>query len=52
MEKILRTNPDIGKIYVMVKAKDTQAALKRLQKEVFVLFLLHASRPHVLLLTN
>jgi len=52
MEKILRTNPDVGKIYVMVKAKDTQAALKRLQKEVFVLFLLHASRPHVLLLTN
>jgi thioester reductase-like protein len=37
MEKILRTNPDIGKIYVVVKAKDTEAALKRLQHEVYII---------------
>ena len=36
MEKILRTNPDIGKIYVVVKAKDTEAAFKRLQHEVYI----------------
>jgi alcohol-forming fatty acyl-CoA reductase len=30
----LRTNPDVGKIYVLVKAKDGVAALKRLQNEV------------------
>lgn len=34
IEKILRTDPDIGKIYVMVKAKDDKTALKRLQTEV------------------
>ncbi|CAD6343501.1 unnamed protein product [Miscanthus lutarioriparius] len=34
IEKILRMSPDIGKIYVVVKAKDTEAALKRLQNEV------------------
>ncbi|XP_062221145.1 fatty acyl-CoA reductase 2, chloroplastic-like [Phragmites australis] len=34
IEKILRTNPDVGKIYVMIKAKDSEAALKRLQNEV------------------
>ncbi|KAL6642511.1 hypothetical protein ACP70R_020692 [Stipagrostis hirtigluma subsp. patula] len=34
IEKILRTNPDVGRIYVMIKAKDTEAALKRLQTEV------------------
>ncbi|KAL6642512.1 hypothetical protein ACP70R_020693 [Stipagrostis hirtigluma subsp. patula] len=34
IEKIMRTNPDVGKIYVMIKAKDTEAALKRLQNEV------------------
>ncbi|TVU48270.1 hypothetical protein EJB05_07900 [Eragrostis curvula] len=34
IEKILRTNPDVGKIYVLIKAKDSGAALKRLQTEV------------------
>ncbi|KAJ1254742.1 hypothetical protein BS78_K331300 [Paspalum vaginatum] len=34
IEKILRANPDIGKIYIVIKAKDTQAALKRIQNEV------------------
>ncbi|CAN6231640.1 unnamed protein product, partial [Urochloa humidicola] len=34
IEKILRTNPEVGKIYVIIKAKDTEAALKRLQTEV------------------
>ncbi|OEL29049.1 Fatty acyl-CoA reductase 2 [Dichanthelium oligosanthes] len=34
IEKILRTNPEVGKIYVLIKTKDTEGALKRLQKEV------------------
>lgn len=34
IEKILRTNPDVGKIYVLIKAKDTEAALQRLLNEV------------------
>ncbi|KAF0912883.1 hypothetical protein E2562_019466 [Oryza meyeriana var. granulata] len=34
IEKILRTNPDVAKIYVLIKAKDSDAALKRLQNEV------------------
>uniref|UniRef100_A0A0D9VPY6 Fatty acyl-CoA reductase n=1 Tax=Leersia perrieri TaxID=77586 RepID=A0A0D9VPY6_9ORYZ len=34
IEKILRTNPDVGKIYVLIKAKDSDAALKRLLNEV------------------
>ncbi|CAD6202266.1 unnamed protein product [Miscanthus lutarioriparius] len=34
IEKILRTNPDVGKIYVLIKAKDSEAALRRLQNEV------------------
>ncbi|KAL6902412.1 hypothetical protein ACP4OV_005288 [Aristida adscensionis] len=34
IEKILRTNPDVGKIYVLIKAKDSKAALQRLQNEV------------------
>ncbi|GJN20676.1 hypothetical protein PR202_gb08079 [Eleusine coracana subsp. coracana] len=34
IEKILRTDPDIGKIYVMVKAKDKETAIKRLQTEI------------------
>ncbi|KAM0834364.1 hypothetical protein ACQ4PT_063630 [Festuca glaucescens] len=34
IEKILRTNPDVGKIYVLIKAKDSEAALQRLQNEV------------------
>ena len=35
IEKILRTNPDVGKIYVLIKAKDSEAALRRLQNEVW-----------------
>ncbi|KAF7050415.1 hypothetical protein CFC21_058787 [Triticum aestivum] len=34
IEKILRTNPDVGKIYVLIKAKDSETALQRLQNEV------------------
>ncbi|KAL6653095.1 hypothetical protein ACP70R_012020 [Stipagrostis hirtigluma subsp. patula] len=34
IEKILRTNPDIGKIYVLIKARDAEAAMKRLHNEV------------------
>ncbi|CAN6302156.1 unnamed protein product [Urochloa humidicola] len=34
IEKILRTNPEVGKIYVLIKAKDSEAALRRLQNEV------------------
>lgn len=34
IEKILKTDPDVGKIYVMVKAKDNDTAQKRLQTEV------------------
>ncbi|RLN38816.1 hypothetical protein C2845_PM01G04160 [Panicum miliaceum] len=34
IEKILRTNPDVGKIYVLIKAKNSEAALRRLQNEV------------------
>jgi fatty acyl-CoA reductase len=30
----LRANPDVGKIYVMIKAKDAEEAFKRLQTEV------------------
>ncbi|KAF8776311.1 hypothetical protein HU200_003651 [Digitaria exilis] len=33
IEKILRTNPDVGKIYVLIKAKDSDAALRRLHNE-------------------
>ncbi|XP_044982728.1 fatty acyl-CoA reductase 2, chloroplastic-like [Hordeum vulgare subsp. vulgare] len=34
IEKILRTNTDVGKIYVLIKAKDSETALQRLQNEV------------------
>ncbi|CAL5021989.1 unnamed protein product [Urochloa decumbens] len=34
IEKILRESPSVGKIYVVIKAKDTEAASKRLQSEV------------------
>ncbi|XP_072977375.1 fatty acyl-CoA reductase 2, chloroplastic-like isoform X2 [Typha angustifolia] len=34
IEKILRTTPDVGKIYVVIKAKDKEAALKRLNSEI------------------
>ncbi|TVU30888.1 hypothetical protein EJB05_22538 [Eragrostis curvula] len=35
IEKILRMNPAIGKIYVMIKAKDIKTASRRMQNEVF-----------------
>ncbi|XP_073363057.1 fatty acyl-CoA reductase 2, chloroplastic-like [Aegilops tauschii subsp. strangulata] len=28
------TNPDVGKVYVLIKAKDNEAAMKRLKNEV------------------
>ncbi|CAN6278575.1 unnamed protein product [Urochloa humidicola] len=34
IEKILRETPSVGKIYVVIKAKDSEAASKRLQNEV------------------
>ncbi|KAI4994069.1 hypothetical protein ZWY2020_008599 [Hordeum vulgare] len=34
IDPILRTNPDVGKIYVLIKAKDNEAAMKRLKNEV------------------
>lgn len=34
IEKILRTVPDVGKIYLMIKAKSNEAAIERLQNEV------------------
>lgn len=41
IEKILRTVPDVGKIYILIKAKNTDAAMERLKNEVcdFILFL-------------
>ncbi|KAL8140601.1 hypothetical protein V2J09_006622 [Rumex salicifolius] len=34
IEKILRTVPDVGKIYVLIKAKNKEAAIKRLKNEI------------------
>ncbi|KAM0943970.1 putative oxidoreductase [Dioscorea sansibarensis] len=34
VEKILRTTPDVGKIYVLIKAKDEESAMKRLKCEI------------------
>ncbi|KAL9237873.1 hypothetical protein vseg_012370 [Gypsophila vaccaria] len=34
IEKLLRTQPDAGKIYVLIKAKSREAALKRLKNEI------------------
>ncbi|OVA18798.1 Male sterility [Macleaya cordata] len=34
IEKILRTVPDVGKIYVMIKAKSKEAAVERLKSEI------------------
>ncbi|CAL4969345.1 unnamed protein product [Urochloa decumbens] len=34
IEKILRESPSVGKIYAVIKAKDAEAASKRLQNEV------------------
>ncbi|KAJ9558940.1 hypothetical protein OSB04_013554, partial [Centaurea solstitialis] len=33
-EKILRTVPDVGKIYLLIKAKDMDAAMERLKNEI------------------
>lgn len=40
IEKLLRTTPDVGKIYVLIRAKDKQEAAERLKNEVRT-FLLH-----------
>ncbi|KAL2604793.1 hypothetical protein AAZV13_09G086700 [Glycine max] len=34
IEKILRTEPDVGKMYLLIKAKNNQAAMERLQNEI------------------
>ncbi|KAJ9181224.1 hypothetical protein P3X46_009376 [Hevea brasiliensis] len=34
IEKILRTVPDVGKIYVLIKAKNMEAAMARLKSEI------------------
>ncbi|KAK9153356.1 hypothetical protein Sjap_000836 [Stephania japonica] len=34
VEKILRTIPDVGKIYLLIQAKDNEAALDRLKNEI------------------
>ncbi|XP_048235859.1 fatty acyl-CoA reductase 2, chloroplastic-like [Ricinus communis] len=34
IEKILRTEPDVGKIYVLIKAKSKEAAMARLKSEI------------------
>ncbi|KAL4021150.1 hypothetical protein IC575_019941 [Cucumis melo] len=34
IEKILRTAPDVGKIYVLIKAKDEEAAAERLKNDI------------------
>ncbi|KAI3738584.1 hypothetical protein L2E82_28621 [Cichorium intybus] len=34
IEKILRTVPDVGKIYLLIKAKDMDSAIERLKNEI------------------
>ncbi|KAH7554239.1 hypothetical protein JRO89_XS12G0140500 [Xanthoceras sorbifolium] len=34
IEKILRTEPDVGKIYLLIKAKNKEAAMERLKTEI------------------
>lgn len=34
IEKLLRTMPDVGKIYVLIRAKDKQDATERLKNEI------------------
>lgn len=34
IEKILRTMPDVGKIFLLIKAKNEEAAMERLKNEV------------------
>ncbi|KAM1306330.1 hypothetical protein ACFX2H_008733 [Malus domestica] len=38
IEKILRTAPDVGKIFLLIKAKNKEAAMERLKTEVCVLY--------------
>ncbi|KAE9621708.1 putative oxidoreductase [Lupinus albus] len=34
IEKILRTEPDVGKMYLLIKAENKEAAIERLQNEI------------------
>ena len=34
IEKILRTQPQVGKLFLLIKAKDSEAALQRIKDEV------------------
>ncbi|KAL5067477.1 hypothetical protein RYX36_018364 [Vicia faba] len=34
IEKILRTEPDVGKMYLLIKAKNKEAAMERLKNEI------------------
>ncbi|KAI4311360.1 hypothetical protein MLD38_036264 [Melastoma candidum] len=34
IEKVLRMSPDVGKIYVLIRAKDEETAVRRLKEEV------------------
>lgn len=36
IEKILRVAPNVGKIFLLIKAKDEQAAMDRVKNEVCV----------------
>lgn len=38
IEKILRTAPDVGKIYLLIKAKNKEGAMERLKSEVCFLY--------------
>lgn len=38
IEKILRTNSDVGKFYIIIKAKDDEAAKERLINEVWTFY--------------
>lgn len=37
IEKVLRMAPDVGKIYLLIKAKNKEAAIARLKSEVMPL---------------
>ena len=39
IEKILRTVPDVGKIYLLIKAKNKEAANERMKNEVSPIFM-------------
>lgn len=36
IEKILRTAPDVNKIFILIKAKNKEVAMQRLKNEVFI----------------